>query len=136
MKRRFALAGLVAALSVLSSFVIVFADTYPPTDTSYGWISHAKGCPFTNWVYVLPSDDIYDAYNIEEMLFWFVVGEEKTQITITETSKTQYLVGFEFSPQDMRYAAKADKTWMEIKMDDGEWVYAVGPAPMWRRGGG
>ena len=133
LKRRYALVGLLAALSVLFSLILVFADDYPP-GVSYGTIMHGAKRPFTNWKYVLPPvDPEYDTDDIVEMLFWFVVDEEKISVPITETSRDDYTVEFEFPPEYMQYGAIADHTWLEVQMDDGEWYYAVGPAPMWRR---
>lgn len=138
LKRRFVIVGLLAVLSVLSSVIFVFG-VYPPT-ISYGSLFHGTKRPFTNWVYALPlipepPIPYYDTDDIQEILFWFIVGEEKIEVPITETSRDLYLVEFEFPPEYMRYGALADYTWIEIKMTDGEWYYAVGPAPMWRRGG-
>ena len=125
--------GLLAALSVFYTLIIVFADTYPPNE-SYGTIMHGAKRPFTNWKYVLPLvDPEYDTDDIVEMIFWFVVDEENISVPITETNRDLYTVEFEFPPEYMRYGSNADYTWLEVQMDDFEWYYAVGPAPMWRR---
>ena len=129
--------GLLAALSVFYTLIIVFADTYPP-NVSYGTIIHGAKRPFTNWLYALPlvpdpPIPFYSTNEISEIHFWFAVGEVNISVPITETSRDDYTVEFEFPPEYMQYGAIADHTWLEVQMDDGEWYYAVGPAPMWRR---
>lgn len=132
LKRRYALAGLVVTLSVLSSLVLVFAE-YP----TYGNLYHGHHAPWKNWIYqipLLPAPPLpsYTTADIQEIHFYFRVDGTNKEITIIPTNIGDYRYEFDIPKDSMRYGALADDTYIEIRFGD-EWYSAVGPAPMWRR---
>ena len=138
MKNRYTLAGLFATIVMLSSLTIVaHADLDYPPEESYGTLFRARrgGNPIF-WLYELPLDGPYTTDNIDIILFWVRIGEVKFSVPIkTITTLTPFSVEIEVEGSFMKDGAFADDTYLEVQMDDSEWFYAVGPAPMWRRAG-
>jgi len=138
LKRRYALAGLLAAISMLFSLAIVaHADLIYPPDESHGNILRARqgGNPLF-WWYILPSGSPYTTYDIELMYFWVHVDGVKTSVPIKSTTIISLtVIEIELFGSFMRDGALADDTYIEVQMIDDEWYWADGPAPMWRRGG-
>ncbi len=135
LKRKYALVGLVATISVLTSLVCVSAYT------TYGSLLRAKkgGCPLF-WLYVFhpqPDDtDPYTSDDIVEIRFYFGLADDsELLVPTTITEERTYEVEFEIPGSYMRYGAHAEYTYIEVEFDDGEVYWAVGPAPMWRRAG-
>jgi hypothetical protein len=136
LNKRYVLAGLFAAIAVLSSLVLVYAD-YPP-EYNLGWISPKGKMPLL-WVYLLPppepgQDPEFTAFDIQQIRFYFGVDGENIEIpTIEHQIIDDYHYEFSIPPQYMRYGGQADYSFIEVQMDDLNWYWAVGPAPMWRR---
>ena len=133
LKRRYALAGLVVTLSVLSSLVLVFAE-YP----TYGNLYHGNKAPWKNWIYQIPLEPapglpIYTTDDIQEIHFYFRVSGIDIEIPMTVTNIGERRYEFDIPHDSMRYGYNADDTYIEIRFGENDWYSAVGPAPMWRR---